>query len=48
MLLQFHLFLWETRLVRDFCRSIECLFLAFVRGHDDDCRDCDTYEGMWW
>jgi hypothetical protein len=48
MLFQFHLFLWEVGLVRNFWRSIECLFSVFARGHEDHCRDCDVPEGMWW
>jgi hypothetical protein len=48
MLLEFHLFLWETRLVREFSRSKMCLFNDFVRGPENYCRDCDVPEGMWW
>jgi hypothetical protein len=48
MLLQFHLFLWETGLFCDFCRSIECLLFAIAQGHSDLERAVDCAEGMWW
>jgi hypothetical protein len=48
MKIEFYLFLWKTRLVREFCRSQMHLFGNNVRGHERYCRDCDVYEGMWW